>query len=38
MIADKFLGMPVVASKLWRSEEFISKETLWNTYPLEIPD
>ncbi len=28
--------MPVVALKLRRIEEFISEETLWNTYPLEL--
>ena len=28
----------VVASRLGCNEEFIRKETLWNTYPLEILD
>jgi hypothetical protein len=32
------LKMPVVASRLSCNEEFISKATLWNTYPLEILD
>ena len=32
-IVDAFLKMPVVVASPYCYEEFISEETLWNTYP-----